>query len=149
MLKNSLPLWRRNRLDSGRFAPGLLVLLIAGLLTVGAAAEVLAGGTWTTKGYAVKGTWTIVSEEGKPKLLLDEAFETKNAPDLKLFLSPLAVDELTSRNAMEGALLIAPLDNPKGAQSYSLPQETNLQAYKAVILHCERYTKLWAAAPLR
>ena len=104
---------------------------------------VLAAGTWTAGGYAIEGGWRIVDEDGKLFVVLDEAFRTRRAPDLKLFLSPLPLAEIGDRNATRDALLVAPLDSARGAQRYPLTDEVDLTDYKSLIIHCERYSKYW------
>jgi len=79
---------------------------------------------------------------------LDDDFSTRNAPDLKIFLSPLSASEVKNKTAVPGSLLIAPLQSNKGQQSYVVPAGTDLSQYKSVIIHCEAYTKLWSAADL-
>lgn len=127
-----------------------LTLLLAVLLVVPAfaAGKVLFQGTWTKKGFDIAGQWQIVEENGKVFVELDAAFRTKDAPDLKIFLSPLPLSELNNRNATEGALLVGPLSEHHGAQRLAVPAGTQLGRYKTIALHCEKYSKLWGGAGL-
>lgn len=109
---------------------------------------VVSSGTWLKKKRNSKGTWSIVRKEGALFVELDAAFSTRNAPDLKLFLSPLSAAAVGNKTALDGALLISLLDSNKGAQSYSIPDGTDLSAYKSIIIHCQDYTVLWSAADL-
>jgi len=43
---------------------------------------------------------------------------------------------------------VAALKSNKGDQFYSLPPDLDLTAYKSIIIHCKKYTKLWGAASL-
>lgn len=102
-----------------------------------------AAGIWTKKSQSIEGTWKI--EDGTLTLT---GLSTRKAPDLKIFLSPQTVDSLSNRNAEIGAVQIAPLKSPKGDQSYSLPPDLDLTAFKSILIHCKKYTKLWGAAAL-
>ncbi|MFK8017134.1 MAG: DM13 domain-containing protein, partial [Gammaproteobacteria bacterium] len=79
---------------------------------------------------------------------LDDKFKTRNAPDLKLFLSPRAAGDVTPDNAVEGSVLISKLRKAKGAQRYALPDDLDLAQFETLVLHCEQYTKLWGVSPL-
>ena len=110
--------------------------------------KLISSGGWRKKSFSVAGNWTMSSENGVTRVNLDNQFSTKNAPDLKIFLSPLSPDELTGRNATQGALLVSPLQSNKGAQSYTVPAGTNLSRYKTILIHCEAYSKLWSVSGL-
>ena len=104
-------------------------------------------GTWTKKANTISGTWTI-SEKGGKKILTLKGFKTATAPDLKIFLSPESSTAVSSRSATKGALLVAKLQSSKGDQVYTLPAGVDLAKYKSVIIHCEKYSKLWGAGSL-
>ena len=110
--------------------------------------QLISSGGWRKKSFSVAGNWTMSSENGVTRVNLDNQFSTKNAPDLKIFLSPLSPDELTGRNATQGALLVSPLQSNRGAQSYTVPAGTNLSRYKTILIHCEAYSKLWSVSAL-
>lgn len=111
-------------------------------------ANVLHSGEWERKTQRSAGTWKIYEEGGKTYVSLSEEFRTRNAPDLKIFLSPLAAGETNGRNATDGSLLVAPLKSNRGAQTYELPDSVDLAAYKSILIHCEEFSKLWSAADL-
>lgn len=104
--------------------------------------------SWTKKSFTVKGAWSLIEEGGKTWIVLDEAFSTKKAPDLKLFLSPHAGAKLSGKNATDQAVLIAELKSHKGGQKYAIPSGVDLSKFTTLALHCEQYSKLWAVAPL-
>lgn len=112
-------------------------------------AQTVHQGKWTTKGFDVDGTWKIVRDGGKTYVVLDDAFSTKSAPDLKIFLSPNASASLDNRNTTQGSTMVAVLTSNRGAQRYEVPAGVDLQRFKSIAIHCEKYTKLWAAADLR
>jgi hypothetical protein len=108
--------------------------------------QVVHQGKWTAKGFDVDGTWKIIRDGGKTFVVLDDAFNTKSAPDLKIFLSPNAASGLDNRNATQGSALVAVLQSNRGAQRYEVPAGVDVSRYRAIVIHCEKYTKLWAAA---
>lgn len=113
-----------------------------------AAQATIYSGEWAKKSARSGGLWSIYKEQDVVYIQLSDDFKTKRAPDLKLFLSPLSAAEANNKNATEGALLIAPLENHKGAQRYALPAGANLSSFRSVLIHCESYSKLWSAADL-
>ncbi len=104
-------------------------------------------GSWVKKSQKIKGSWSIVQQGESHYLVLDKAFKTRNAPDLKFVLSPLAVEQANNNNALQGGVIIAPLQSAKGEQRYKLPDD--FTQYSTVLLHCEQYSKLWGAAAIR
>ncbi len=126
-----------------RIMKASLLATIAVLISVASAFSQEATGKWTKKAHAIKGTWKIDANQ-----IVLKDFATKKAPDLKLFLSPRTVSELNNQNAVKGSILVAKLKSSKGDQSYALPKGVDLSKYKTVIIHCERYSKLWGAAAL-
>ena len=83
--------------------------------------ETISEGVWTKKSNKIKGSWAIEQREDGAYLVLDEAFKTRNAPDLKFVLSNNTVAGVNGKNAMEEALFVENLKSNKGAQSYRLP----------------------------
>ncbi len=120
--------------------------LISLLLFVGVIAH--AENTFTKINYNIKGTWRLEEQDGKQVLILDESFKTKNAPDLKLFLSPLPIEEVTNENATTDSAFVAELKKNKGAQTYTLPETITLSEYKSLVIHCKKFTKVWGGANL-
>lgn len=104
--------------------------------------------SWQSQEFKVKGEWTIESRSDGDYLVLSEEFKTRNAPDLKFFVTPAGYETVTGKNATNGARLIAKLNSNKGAQEYKIPADVNLADYNSLILHCEQYSKLWASTPL-
>lgn len=105
-------------------------------------------GSWSDKEYSASGTWSIYEKDGKTYVTLSDDFRTQNAPDLKIFLSPNTPDAVNSKNATNGSVLVAELDSNRGGQTYEIPAGTDLSEYKSIVIHCERFSKLWTAAPL-
>lgn len=110
--------------------------------------QALHKGTWTKKSFKASGEWSIYTEDGKTYVKLSSDFRTRNAPDLKIFLSPQAASETNGRNATDGAVLISPLSSNSGEQIYEIPASVDLADYQSILIHCERFSKLWSAADL-
>ena len=119
-------------------------------LSATAVAGPLSEGTWTRKAYKVAGKWSIEEEGVQLVLKLGKKFKTKSGPDLKIFLTPQTVDSVNGSNATEGALLIAPLKSyeSRAAATYPIPAGTDLSKYKAIVIHCEKLSKLWGVSAL-
>lgn len=133
-----------------------LPLFILGLLLLPAvqasAAEgdtTVHSGTWAKKTYSASGTWKIVKNGDDHFVVLDSKFKTSKGPDLKLFLTKTSASSLTGKNATKGAVRVAVLRSHKGAQRYKLPKGTTLSNYKTLIIHCEKYAKLWSTGTLK
>lgn len=146
---------RFNKGLSALAAIALSIISVNAIVAAPAAAQeasaetVLHEGAWTKKSFKVSGTWSIIEDaDGNRFVKLSDDFKTKNAPDLKIFLSPQAAANTTGKNATEGALLISPLNSNKGGQVYEIPEGTDLDTFSSVLIHCEQYSKLWSAADL-
>jgi len=104
-------------------------------------------GVWVKKSQAINGRWRIEPRSDGAYLVLGDDFKTRKAPDLKFLLSNLSVDQANNKNALDGGVLISLLKSPKGAQSYKLPE--NYPSFTTLLLHCEKYSKLWGAAQIK
>ena len=113
--------------------------------------EVVATGRFTDKeGQHTSGTYRIERVEEDLRLVLSDDFKTDKGPDLHVVLSPTTALDATNDNALANgtALVVAQLTAFAGAQTYDLPDDTDLAPYKAVLIHCIQYTHLFGAAPL-
>ena len=141
---------------SNRNRGAVLLLALAALVipaissqTIAADDVVLDTGAWTKKSASIAGKWSLVTRGAERFVVLDASFKTKNAPDLKLFLSPAPLARLSGDNATEGAMLVGKLSSSKGSQEYAIPRGVDLARFKTVIIHCEKYAKLWGGAALK
>ncbi len=106
------------------------------------------GKTFVKKKKKIKGEWNIVKSDGKTFIHFNDAFKTKNGPDLKVFLSPQTITDVTGKTAIDGAVLLGILRSHKGAQKYEVPADVNLSDFKSVLVHCEAYSILWGGSDL-
>lgn len=136
----------KNRLFCASF---LALALLASFAASNAFAEdAPRAGSWTKKSVRTSGSWRIITEGDRQVVVLGDDFKTSKAPDLKIFLSPLPLEEVGNKNAVQGSLLVGKLTSYKGGQRLLIPAGTDLGKYKSLLLHCEQYTKLFAAAAL-
>lgn len=108
------------------------------------AAETVAGGEFTNIGQRTKGSWTLETRDDGVYAVLSEDFKARKAPDLKIFLHTADAANVDDDNAANG-VFVAKLESHKGAQAYKLPDGLDVNAYKSFVIHCERYSKFWAA----
>lgn len=105
-------------------------------------------GGFVKSSFKIKGGWTISKENGQTVLRLSEDFKTKNGPDLKIFLSPSKVANVTGATATNQAVKLSVLKSNKGAQDYIIPADIDLSQFGSILIHCEAYSKLWGGADL-
>ncbi len=125
--------------------------IAATALVIGATAvnaDEMSSHGWEVQNYNIKGTWSIVTEGDTSYVVLSDDFRTRNAPDLKIFFSPLAASDLTDDNATEGSILVSQLESNKGGQRYAIPEGVDLSTFNSIIIHCERFSKLWGSSSL-
>jgi len=82
---------------------------------------------------------------------MGDDFEAKKAPDLKIFLSKAALDDIESKNALKNGepVLVAKLTIYKGKASYNIPASIDISKYKTIMVHCEEYDKFWGGSSLK
>ncbi len=113
------------------------------------APTVIAAGTFVKKAQRVDGGWSVVTRpDGVRVVRFDDAFSTRGAPDLKVFLSPTQVEGLNGRTATNEAVLLGALQSTSGAQEYEIPADLDLSAFASVLVHCEAFSKLWGGGNL-
>lgn len=105
-------------------------------------------GSFEKSTFKIKGDWQIIQENGQTIFRVSEDFKTKNGPDLKLFLSPEAVGDVTGSTATNGAVRLGVLKSNKGSQDYIIPANIDLSQFGSILIHCEAYSKLWGGANL-
>lgn len=98
-----------------------------------------------------EGDWKIVQTGARLFVVLSENFKAKKAPDLKIFLSKLPLDDINGKNATSKGepLLVGKLTNYKGSARYEIPGSPELAQYKSLIVHCEEYNKFWGGSSLQ
>jgi len=100
------------------------------------------------KKYKIKGQWKVVQEKGQTIIRFSGDFKTKKGPDLKIFLSPQSVGDVTGKTALDGAVTLGVLKSNKGTQDYVVPKGVSLANFSSVLIHCEAYSVLWGGGRL-
>jgi hypothetical protein len=112
---------------------------------------VLYQGTWQKSHAKTEGSWKILGSEygmSGRKLELSSDFKTEQAPDLRIYVSPMAFSKLNDDNATKDAKLIAELKSEKGAQTYDIPTGVKLDDFKSILINSKTYAKLWCGSDL-
>ena len=127
-----------------------LKIILSGLIFSFAAVGIVSAsdGGWTEKDYAINGSWSIEKRGDEQVITLSDDFSTKSGPDLKIFLSPMTVEDVTGKTATQGSVLVSVLKDAKGGQEYVIPADVDLSQYKSILIHCEQYSVLWGGADL-
>ena len=115
--------------------------------------EALYGSTlWKKSKYDIEGSYRIESRKGdggrEVTLVLGSDFATKEGPDLKVVLSPIALDKVKAKTALKGGLVLGVLESNRGGSRYRIPADTDLAKFRSVLIHCKKYSVLWGGAPL-
>ena len=113
-----------------------------------AMAETAHSGDFVDSTYGIKGKWSIVLDNGQTVLRFSDDFKTKNGPDLKLFLSPNKVADLTGKTALDQAVRLSVLKSNKGAQDYIIPVTIDVSDFGSILIHCEAFSVLWGGADI-
>ena len=84
----------------------------------------------------------------KTFIVFADDFRAARGPDLKVFLSPQTVADVTGDTAVDGSVLLGELSATRGAQEYVLPEGVSLSDFNSVLVHCEAYAVLWGGGDL-
>jgi hypothetical protein len=126
-----------------------LILLVSLLLVKTTFAQkTLQEGTWKRIDYTASGSWSIVQKSDGVYIVLDEKFKTNSGPDLHLLFSKKPIEQLKDHNTNNNSEIIAELKSSKGAQEYKIPAKLNWKDYRSIVIHCVRFSHLWAGANL-
>lgn len=130
----------------------ILVTLFTTLASItatnGQVAESIASGDFIEKQKSISGDWSIQRDGEQLSIVFADNFKSKSGPDLKIFLSPIALSKVTGKTATKGSVLIAELKRTKGTQKYPIPSDIDLIQYKSLLIHCEKYAILWGGGEL-
>jgi hypothetical protein len=105
-------------------------------------------GDFVQKSKTLRGSWQVLEVNGQTVIRFDDNFKAKRGPDLKIFLSPQSLDDVTGRTATNEAVLLGELQNTNGTQDYVLPEGVNLSAFNSILVHCEAFSVLWGGGAL-
>jgi|GEM_PF-625888 len=113
--------------------------------------EVIArGDTWKKKTRKTRGAFEIARTTEGRVIRFANNFKTAKAPEpLRVIISEHTTKAASNKNAMERGRVVGTMSRYKGGQSYPLPGDVELRPGMTLLLHCEKYTKLWSAAEIR
>ena len=95
---------------------------------------------WKKGSNKIEGLYRVVERpDGTRVVRLGKDFRTKAGPDLKIVLSPLSFDEVTRKNVFDGGLVLGLLKSNEGEQEFAVPENTDLNRYRSIAIHCERH----------
>ena len=140
-------------ISKSRMTARNLTLVVAALSFSAAGMSSLAyadegGQDFVDKKYSIEGAWTVVEEGGQTVIRFADDFKTRGGPDLKVFLSPKAIKDVTGKTATDGSVLLGVLQSVSGTQDYVLPEGIKLDDFSSVLIHCEQYSVLWGGGQL-
>lgn len=132
------------------FSPLLFDTVVDDQIIVSQADQTLAGGDFTGADRVHQGSGKaqlVQKADGSLELHFTN-FEVTNGPDLKVYLSDNP-NPTTAATVLDSAWTnISALKGNKGDQVYRLPAGTDAAALKSVVIWCEAFGVLFAAAPL-
>lgn len=114
-------------------------LSVSQVLAQASDSNLIASGSFVTteQDHPTSGMATVVEENGQRYLVFDDQFTTAEGPDVQVVLHrnspvPVKLDE-------ENYVTIAPLESTDGRQRYALPEDLDLNAFKAVSIWCRQF----------
>lgn len=141
--------------DSMPMQPASTASTASGDTAQAKSSEVLRSGDFVSGEHPTQGTVRIVNRAGKRMLELDSAFKTSSSgPDLVVILHRSA-DVIGSSKPpafpIQPAdwLLLAPLKQFSGAQSYEIPETVNLDEFQSAAIWCRQFNATFGAASLK
>ncbi len=131
-------------------AVSAVVVVLSMATAIGVDAQTVAQGHFIERESKGEGVvFLVINEEGR-WLEFNDDFKTGRAPDLRVYLSPVAASELTAETIEGGmSVFLAELDSRKGSQRYKIPENIDLTLFRSVAVHCLKYSKLYTAADLQ
>jgi len=122
---------------------------------VASSSDVIATGSFIAGEHPTKGGVQIINHNGKRYLQLDRQFETSTSgPDLVVVLhrsaNVIGETKPPAYALQQGSyVILAPLKQFNGEQTYEIPAEVNLNDYKSAAIWCRRFNATFGAASLK
>jgi hypothetical protein len=104
-------------------------------------------GTFQAGEHPTQGSVSIITENGKRYVALDQNFKSEKGPDLYVILYKT---DAPPKGGLKKAdyYSVAPLKKTSGAQRYALPSTVNIGDYKSVAIWCHKFNATFGYAPL-
>jgi hypothetical protein len=112
-------------------------------------AQVLASGAFRSLEHETTGTAKVLSSPDGSRTLRLEDLRTSNGPELVVMLSATPATEDGWSAYDDGPhLVLEPLKGNLGSQSYPIPGDVDLAAYRSAVVWCNRFHVGFGAAPI-
>jgi hypothetical protein len=126
----------------------LTIIFITGVgvgHTAGAKREISQGSFFGIgEGHEVSGKASVISKNGKYYVKLHKDFMTTSGPDLHVLLhKEVQPTSYTGSNYVDLGLLPSDM----GAQYFEIPEDVEIDDFKAVIIWCRRFNATFGSAP--
>ena len=108
----------------------------------------LAEGSFHSVAHETRGTAAIFGQPGGKRLLRLTGFETSNGPDVQVYLVAAADASDNATVTKAGFIHVGALKGNVGDQNYELPEDVDLDKYRAVTIWCRRFGVNFGTAPL-
>jgi Electron transfer DM13 len=110
-------------------------------------------GSFVAGEHPTEGRVSIINENGKNYIELDQSFKTDKGPDLFVVLHRskdiIKDSKPPSYSIKEGDYInISALQNVSGTQKYEIPGNVNLSDYNSVAIWCRQFNATFGAAAL-
>ncbi len=100
-------------------------------------------GDFIRKNKTLKGSYEVIERDGQTIIRFADNFSASRGPDLKVFLSPTAIEDASGRNATRGSVLLGFVKSSSGAQEYVVPEGVDIANFNSVLIHCQAFSVLW------
>lgn len=112
-------------------------------------AEVLSSGVFRSLEHETTGTARVLRSPDGSRTLRLEDLRTSNGPELVVMLSSTPATEDGWSAYDDGPhLVLEPLKGNLGNQSYAIPSDVDLGAYRSAVVWCHRFHVGFGAAPI-
>ena len=98
--------------------------------------------------HQASGQATLLRQPDGRVLLQISGFEVTNGPDLKVWMISHGAPQDGGDVKSSEQLRLSPLKGNIGDQSYTLPEGTDVSAFKSVVIYCQMFGGLFGSAPL-
>lgn len=107
------------------------------------------GSVWHPKAHRAEGSWRIEAQGDGLVFRLGADFRTDWGPDVKLYLVTQEIEEIGIRDQLgDSGTPIGPIQAFEGAQDYALPEVHRFAEFRAIMLHCQRYSAVWCGTEI-
>lgn len=108
--------------------------------------SVAKSGEWVGADHPTTGAASIITENGKSYLELDEAFTSDNGPDLFVLLHK---QDVPSSYSDSDFVNLGRLEKVSGTQRYEIPAGTNLEELNSAVIWCRQFNVTFGYATLQ